>query len=185
MGHAITGDGRCGKNATVAKVATFRAHAQNVADCGIGTDVAWATLAAAHLPAASTTAIGAVELATQAEMETGTSAAVLSSVGNMYFHPLMPKAWIRFTDTSSSTPTISESYNCTSISRTSTGVYVVTWSIAMSTTTYGVLVTALHSSQARAMGKSQTTTTTTVQCTGGAETAVDPDAITIVIWGDI
>ena len=80
-------------------------------------------------------------VATQAQMETGTSTATSVAPGRMLYHLGMPKAQASFTTASSGTAacTLSHNYGITSIARNSAGIYVVTFSTAFSSTTYGCM----------------------------------------------
>lgn len=101
-------------------------------------------------PEATTTALGMIELATdaetqaltatdravtpsnlaamvpsQAEMETGTSNARFVTPGRQHFHPGHPKAWAKVT-VSGGTPSIQQSYNITGISDGGAGILGIT-----------------------------------------------------------
>jgi len=78
-------------------------------------------------------------VATQAQMETGTSTTTSVAPGRMLYHLGMPKAQAFFTTASSGTAacTLTHNYGITSITRNSAGIYVVTFSTAFSSTTYG------------------------------------------------
>ncbi len=66
-----------------------------------------------------------LKIATQAQMETGTSTAVLVTPGRQHFHPGHPKCWAMVT-VSAGTPTLTSSYNITSITDRGTGELTVT-----------------------------------------------------------
>ncbi len=78
------------------------------------TGVAYRAIAATDLPAATTAAIGAVELATNAEVTTATDTGRVAPVSAMVAHPGMAKAWVVFTPSATS-PTILASYNVSSV----------------------------------------------------------------------
>jgi hypothetical protein len=84
-----------------------------------------ANLAAYTTPAASDTVAGKIEIAVQSEMETGTSTTLAVVPGRQQFHPGHPKYWQRST-VSGGTPTLSVSYNVTSITDTALGRLTVT-----------------------------------------------------------
>jgi microcystin-dependent protein len=81
-------------------------------------------------PDASATA----SAASQAEMETASSTTVYTSPGRQQFHPGHPKAWVLFDGTG--TPSITESYNVTSITDNGTGDYTVTFTTPFSSINY-------------------------------------------------
>jgi hypothetical protein len=70
--------------------------------------------------------------ATQAEMETGTQVLRTVTPGRQHFHPGHPKAWGAVDVTGA----LGVSYNATSASKISTGVYRVTLTNAMASTSY-------------------------------------------------
>lgn len=69
-------------------------------------------------PAASDTVAGKMELATQAEQETGTDTTRAVSPGTQHFHPSAAKFWVEWTGNST---TILVSWNMTSIADTNVG----------------------------------------------------------------
>jgi hypothetical protein len=75
---------------------------------------------------ASDTQAGALEIAVQSEMETGTSTTLAVVPGRMQYHPAMAKCWGKAT-VSGGTPTLQENYNIASITDTATGQ--LTWTI--------------------------------------------------------
>lgn len=83
------------------------------------------TLPAANLPAASDTAIGAIEIAVQSEMETGSDTGRAVVPGRQQYHPSAAKFWAVVSQ-SGGTPTLTTSYNVTSITDTGTGQLTVT-----------------------------------------------------------
>lgn len=72
------------------------------------------------LPNASDTVIGGIEIAVQSEMETGTDVIKAVTPGRQHFHPGHPKAWLRAT-VAGAVPSITASYNITSLTDTATG----------------------------------------------------------------
>lgn len=69
-------------------------------------------------PAASDTVAGVLEIATQAEQETGTDTGRAVCPGRQHNHPSACKFWVKWTGAST---TILVSYNMTSIANTATG----------------------------------------------------------------
>lgn len=90
--------------------------------------------------AASETATGVVELATAAEVATGTDTARVSSVANMKNHPGAAKAWVVFDGTG--TPAIKASYNVSSITDNGTGDYTINFATAMPDANYAVALSS-------------------------------------------
>jgi hypothetical protein len=76
--------------------------------------------------------------ASQAEMEAATSTTANVTPGRQHFHPGMPKAWGQF---AGSDGTLAASYNVASVAKLGTGSYKVTFTTAMSSANYAVLVT--------------------------------------------
>jgi hypothetical protein len=73
--------------------------------------------------------------ASQSDQETGSSTSVAVTPGVQKFHPSAAKAWVVFDGTPAS-PTISVSYNVSSITDNGTGDYTVNWSVSFSSASY-------------------------------------------------
>jgi hypothetical protein len=86
-------------------------------------------------PAATTSAQGISELATDAEVQTGTDTARVAPVSSMGYHQGAAKAWVKF-DASSGTPTISDSYNVTSITDNGVGDFTINFTTAFANANY-------------------------------------------------
>lgn len=101
---------------------------------------------------ASTTVAGIIELATDAEVETGTDTTRVPSVSSMRHHKGVAKAWVNFNGTGS--VSIRKAYNVSSISDNGTGDYTVNFSPAIGNTTYAISGLAYSSvgSQGTALG---------------------------------
>lgn len=82
---------------------------------------------------ASTSAEGVVELATTAEVTTGTSTSLVPSVAAMIGHEGIAKAWVSYDQT---VPNVDDSYNVTSVTDTSAGLYTVNWDTDFAADTY-------------------------------------------------
>lgn len=149
-------------------------------------NIASGTVGAARLPAATASAVGAVEKATAAEVAAETAdkypdAALLTN------HPGIPKAWVTFqTDA-----TILESHNITSVVESTTGRWVVTLAVTMSSEDYPALPNA-HTNTSNKAKVAQVTdkTTTTVQidCTDvttGSLSETGVVDITLVVYGSL
>lgn len=84
--------------------------------------------------AATTSAAGKVELATDAEVVTGSDTSRVSPVSSMKHHRLMAKSWVIFDGTG--TVSIGDSENVSSITDGGTGIYTVNLTTAHSSTNY-------------------------------------------------
>jgi hypothetical protein len=87
--------------------------------------------------AASDTIAGKLEIATQAEQETGTDVVRAVTPGRQQFHQSANKGWVRFANNG----TINASYNVDSITDTNPGDWTVTWTTDFSTANYQADVT--------------------------------------------
>lgn len=81
------------------------------------------------------------QIATQADQETGTSVTKAVTPGRQQYHPSAAKAWVVF-DASSGTPTISTSYNVTSITDNGVGDFTINFTTAFSSANYAAVCTA-------------------------------------------
>lgn len=86
--------------------------------------------------AASDTATGAIEIAIQSEMETGSSTTLAVTPGRQQYHPSAAKAWLVVDSTGS----IGASYNITSVTDSGTGQVDVSWDVDFSGAAYPILV---------------------------------------------
>lgn len=103
--------------------------------------------------ATNTTAIAALNagplvsgaVAVQSDQETATSTTLAVTPGRQQFHPSAPKAWVKFTGTSTpGAAVITASYNVASVTRTATlGVYTVAFTTAFSSANYACSVTQI------------------------------------------
>ncbi len=87
--------------------------------------------------AASDTAAGFIQVATQADQETGTSVVLAVTPGRQHFHPSATKAWCK----AGLTGNILASYNVTSLTDTGTGALTVTIANDFSSTSYSITAT--------------------------------------------
>lgn len=88
------------------------------------------------------TANAGVPAASQAEMETASSTTTYVSPGRQQYHPGHPKAWIRYTETT--TTAIVSSYNVTSVTDGGTGITTVTFTTSFSNTNYAFVATSQY-----------------------------------------
>lgn len=100
----------------VASVAGANEFAVN--EAGTSKKASATQIAAFTSPAASDTAAGLIEIAVQAEQETGTDTTRAVTPGRQHFHPSAAKFWVKWTANST---TILVSYNMTSIADTAVG----------------------------------------------------------------
>jgi hypothetical protein len=87
------------------------------------------------VPASSDTVAGQIEIATQAEQETGTDATRAVTPGRQHFHPSAVKGWVK----ANIDGTIDGSYNVTSVTDAGTGSIAVNWATDFGDTNYCVL----------------------------------------------
>lgn len=89
-----------------------------------------------QLPVASDTVQGAIEIASQAEMEAGTDTTRAVTPGRFKFHPASPKAWV----VCGIAADIQQSFGVSSITDTGVGDMTVTFTTAFAAATYLVQV---------------------------------------------
>lgn len=97
-------------------------------------DSAWAT------DAASDTAAGTLEIAVQSEIEAAASNALAVTPGRLHYHPGVAKFWAKIS-VSAGVPSVSASYNVTSVTDTNTGVVTVTIGTDFSSNNWACLAT--------------------------------------------
>ena len=83
-----------------------------------------------------TLAVPSLPVATQAEMETGTSITVGVTPGRLQYHPSAPKFWCMFNGTTTGTNAPTAGYNVTSVTRNSLGDYTVNFTTSFSSANY-------------------------------------------------
>ena len=89
------------------------------------------------------------------------------------------KAWVNFTG---STAAINSSFNIASVSRTSAGLYVVTFTTAFSSANYVALVITKGTNLV-ANVTTQTASAVTVQAFNLSGTATDPTSVMVLCFG--
>lgn len=117
------------------KTISSLASALAIADGGTGQSTAPGAFGAIKQPA-SDTATGVVELATAAEVATGTDTARVPSVATMKNHQGVAKAWVNFNGTG--TVAIRDSFNVTSITDNGSGDWSANLTTAMANANYSV-----------------------------------------------
>ncbi|WP_439501530.1 hypothetical protein [Aminobacter ciceronei] len=174
-------------NGTTGKVIKDSAAVIAIADGGTGQGTA-ANAFNALKQDASTTATGVVELATAAEVATGTDTARVPSVSTMGSHQGMAKAWVNFNGTG--TPAIAASFNVSSITDNGTGDYTINFTSALVDANFACSV-ATYGNQGgtndyRAHGspKAFASSSVRIQC-GRADEAssavLDPVAVHVIV----
>lgn len=99
---------------------------------------------AATVSAATTSSTGTVELATNAEVTTGTDTARVPPVSSMVYHQGVGKGWVNFNGTG--TVAMRDNYNVSSITDNGTGNYTINWSTSFANANYACAITAGSSS---------------------------------------
>lgn len=130
-----------------------------------------------------------VTAATQSDQETGTSVAAVVTSGRQHFHPSALKAFVRI-NANTGTPTISRSYNVSSLTDSGVGDIVINWTTAFSDAVYVPVCWGDLSATAQGTGRwIQYTATTTTQfriltTTVTAATGEDWDIVCVLVGGD-
>lgn len=91
----------------------------------------------AHVTAATATASGVIEIATNAEMTTGTDTTRAATPANVRYHDGVLKCW-GYVTVSGGTPTLAASHNVTSIADTAVGTVTVTIATDFTTASYAI-----------------------------------------------
>lgn len=138
--------------------------------------------------AATTSAAGAIEIATQAEMETATDTDRAVTPGTVHHHPGVAKFWAKVT-VSGGTPSVAASYNVTSITDTDTGVLTVTIATDFSSANWCCQASCLEASVTGTatrslMVESQAAGTVALRWKSGSAAGVDPEAWYVAGFGD-
>ena len=160
---------------------------------GAGTDTTADLLVIVDTSAATTKKIIPDELAiaigipcaTQAQQQTATTSTATVRPSVQQYHPSATKAW-----GSVATPTtVQVSYPATaSVSKSATGIYVVTPGVTTTATTYGLQITVLEGASAiasRISGRTVSTFTVQFFDTSNSGVAIDPSGFTYDIKGTL
>lgn len=121
---------------TVARLAVGANDQVLIADSAQAGGVKWGAVPAAAVPAASDAAAGAIEIAVQAEVATGSDTTRCVTPGRQHYHPSAAKAWVNFNGTG--VVAIRSSYNVASITDNGSGDYTVNFSAALADANYCV-----------------------------------------------
>lgn len=88
------------------------------------------------IPNASDSQAGIIEIATQAEQETGTATDKAVTSGRQQYHPSAAKGWAHYTTIT--TTTLQGSYNVSSLTDNGTGSTNINWDTDFSNVSYGI-----------------------------------------------
>lgn len=122
------------------------------------------------------------DIATQAQMETGTSTAVVVTPGRTQYHPGVAKAWGKF---AGATGTVAVSHNVTSVVRNALGEYTITIATDFSGADYAILLSVEHSASADLRAATIAAGTFQIFARNGADSAsIDPTSISFACFGD-
>lgn len=177
------------QNQSGASVAITGGSITGITDLAIadgGTGASTAAGAFANLKqAASDSASGVLEVAVQSEMEAASSTTLAVTPGRQHYHPGMAKAWGYV----GSNGTLIAGYNCAS-AKGSTGAYSITFTTALSSANYCVIVTGGNvSGSGNTLAcfdpTSLATTGFTVIHTGNTFITLADSPFTFVVFGDM
>jgi hypothetical protein len=137
---------------------------------------------------ASDTAPGLIEIATQAEQETGTDLTRAVVSGRQHFHPSAAKAWGVVTY-SGGTPTLQTSFNISGITDQGTGDLTVTFDVDFSSVNYVVVAWSESDSTAQLQTSvlrqgTKAAGSFRLQNSTYADNSKDPPSISFVCFGD-
>lgn len=126
--------------------------------------------------------------ATQSDMETATNTTRYVTPGRVQNHPGVAKFWAKVT-VSGSTPTLAASYNITSVSRSTTGIYTLTIGTDFSSANWCAIGTTEKASSGSnflvsVSNASQAAGTITVNIETVSGSNTDPPAFHVVGFGD-
>jgi hypothetical protein len=123
--------------------------------------------------------------ATQADQETSTSTTTAVTPARQQFHPSAAKAWVAFTG---STGAILASYNITSVSRISAGIYNVNFTTSFSSGNYAASISSASAGAGFCLGFSDSTNNTAGLCRidyqNSVGAAADPGVGWAIFYGD-
>lgn len=177
--------------------AVFRGYATGVVRCMLYSKADGTPLVQTLASPTLNGAVSGTSIATQAEMETGTSTSKLATPGRMQYHSGVAKAWVCFNGTG--TPAPLANYNCSSITDNGTGDYTALWDTDMSSANYAVAGMAKLDSTnpatygganmtveiSRASATTQAATGVRVITFSGRSGAVaDPELVELIAFGD-
>jgi hypothetical protein len=133
----------------------------------------------ATVPDADTSTKGIVELATNAEVATGTDTARVPPVSALGYHFSAAKAWASFNGTG--TLAVDDSYNCTSVGDVDVGTYELNFTVAMANANYAY---SYGGAPFRIITVSKSTTVFRFDTENASAIDTDYSDIAIVVHGD-
>lgn len=138
--------------------------------------------------AASDSQAGIVEYAVQSEMEAGSSNAHAVTPGRQHFHPSAAKFWAKVS-VSGGVPSVSVSYNVTSITDAGTGLLTVTIATDFSSADWACVATVESNSAGlpripTIFEGTQAAGSVTLSCNNSSATLTDPSSWFVVGYGD-
>lgn len=148
--------------------------------------VAWQYLediVSGQMAAASDTARGALEIAVQTEMETGTDVLLAVTPGRQHFHPSAAKCWAYVT-VAAGVPTLQASHNITSITDTALGQLTITIATDFSSVNWVGLGLTEGASNSYTEADSKTAGSVILVSHDDAGPNEDPEAWNFVGFGD-
>lgn len=128
--------------------------------------------------------------ATQAQIETGTSTAVFSSVGNLKYHDGVAKAWVTGDYAGSGTPPLTDSYNVSSVTDGGTGLAAPQFTTSFSSANYiqsGMCQRAITNSAlwpAIRQGADPTSSGCSIAFVSDGAANTDPEFYSLLFHGD-
>ncbi len=138
--------------------------------------------------AASAATVTGSQVATQAQMETGTATDVIVTPGRQKSHPGHPKAWVSYNDGAGGGVVVNASFGVSSVVYDSTGACTVTFSTAFSSANYCVVgcagATGSNLRIVSARPSSRTTTTCQILTRDQGTSTADSDEVDVVFYGD-
>jgi hypothetical protein len=142
-----------------------------------------ATVSAATITNLKCHTLSGSVIATQAQMETGSSVVTVVTPARVQYSPYAAKAWIRFAADAS----INSQVGVSSVSDLGVGSWKITWSTAFSTANYAVVVTPWGSAGSYVAGHAvPSDTSVEIWVVNGATgAAADPGGVSVVAYGDV
>lgn len=126
--------------------------------------------------------------AAQSDMETATSTTLYVSPGRTQYHPGVGKAWVKFDGSAASPITKDAGHNISgTITKSATGIYVITWTTAFSSAHYSLTASAIYggSNDPAICGfTTQSTTSCTLRTVNSEGADVDSKIISVIAFGD-
>lgn len=140
---------------------------------------------AVHLTNLSASAVAGLVVATQAQMETGTSVKEVVTPGRQQYHPGSAKVWAVFNGTATSV-TAGAAFNVTSITRNAQGTYTIAYTTPFSGNAYAAVATCEPIPNTRAVNvrSSSAANATLIVTDIVGQSLQDANVISFVAYGD-